>query len=235
MKSRKPGELTSYIKVRYEYKQNDFKIRKEIDRLFEVLNGLILGHKNVIIIIMLLLIRRKWLNGEYGYMKKIVILGIVCALMAMSGCRKKYVSPLEAPVMTKAPEDNAYDFDFDQMNNDVIETLQDEAIYTFVKDLSVSGDNDKKEIVLEADIIENVSDDAVELFMSDATKAIVSAASTQDFRIDKYTEDTFGNLFEIYSYKYKITCGEKIVREETINAGESVPFDPSMTKEQAVG
>lgn len=169
-------------------------------------------------------------------MTKLYLAVLMCAMMVLSGCSKKrYVSPLETPSMTEASEDAAYEFDFDQMNNDVIDSLQSEGIYSFVKDLAVYGDNDKKEISLEIAIDDNVSYDAVELLLTDATKAIVDEAHTQDFRIDNWDDSGFGNLFDLYSFKYKVTCGEETVRQEEIAAGESVPFDPTLNMERVVG
>lgn len=168
-------------------------------------------------------------------MKKLIGSVIICSAVLFSGCGKRYVSPLETPSMTKAAEDQAYEFDFDQLNNDVIESLQDEEIYSFVNDLSISGDNGNKEIVLEIDIKDNVLPDAIEMLLADSTKVIVDSAHTQDFRIDECTTDSFGNLFDMYSYHCVVKCGDQIVREENIKAGESVPFDPGMTFEQVIG
>ena len=168
-------------------------------------------------------------------MKKILFVVLCMAILSATGCRKRYVSPLETPIMTLAPEDREYVLDFDQLNNDVIETLQEKGMFEFVKDLDISGDNDKKEIVLNADITENVSESAIEYFLTEATKAIVDAASTQDFRITMYTEEDFGNLFEKYAYKYKVTCGEEVIVDETIEIGDSVPFDPTLTIENVIG
>ena len=168
-------------------------------------------------------------------MKKILFVVLCMAILSATGCRKRYVSPLETPILTLAPEDREYVLDFDQLNNDVIDTLQEKGMFEFVKDLDISGDNDKKEIVLKADITENVSEIAIEYFLTEATKAIVDAASTQDFRITMYTEEDFGNLFEKYAYKYKVTCGEEVIVDETIEIGDSVPFDPSLTLENVIG
>ncbi len=160
---------------------------------------------------------------------------MLALILTTTGCKKRYVSPLEKPNMTKAAEDQAYEFDFDQINNDVIDSLQEERIYSFVKDLEISGDNGTREIDLNIDIEENVSEDAIEFLLTDCTKAIVDAANTQDLRIDVYTNDSFGNLFDLYAFNYKVTCGDIIVREENLNIGDSVPFDPSMSFEQVVG
>ena len=168
-------------------------------------------------------------------MKKLLFAVLCLAILSASGCKKRYVSPLETPIMTLAPEDKEYVLDFDQLNNDVIDALQDKEIFGFVKNVEVSGDNDNKEIVLNADITDNVSDIAIEYFLTEATKAIVDAASTQDFRITMYSEEDFGNLFEKYAYKYKVTCGEEVKVDETIAIGGSVPFDPSLTLENVTG
>ena len=169
-------------------------------------------------------------------MKKICILGILClAILSAAGCKKKYVSPLETPNVTLAPEDKPYEFDFDQMNNDVIDSLQDEEIFGFVKELDVSGNNESKEIVLNVDIVENVSTDAIEYMLTEATRVIVDAAVTQDYRITSYTSDGFGNLFEKYAYKYKVTCGNEVLVDQVIEIGDSVPFDPSLTLENVTG
>ena len=169
-------------------------------------------------------------------MRKIYIVGVLClTIFAATGCKKSYVSPLETPNVTLAPEDKAYTFEFDQMNNEVIETLQDEEVFGFVKDMDVSGNNETKEIVLTVDIMENVSENALEYLLTEATKAIVDAARTQDYRITEYSDEDFGNLFEKFGYKYKVTCGDEVIVEEELAIGDSVPFDPSLTFEQVLG
>ena len=168
-------------------------------------------------------------------MRKIYIVILCLAVLSATGCKKKYVSPLEEPITTLAPEDKPYVLDFDQMNNDVIDALQEKQVFGFLKDIDVTGDNDNKEIVLNADITDNVSTDAIDLFMTEATKAIADAASTQDFRITSYNDEDFGNLFEKYTFKYKITCGEEVIADETIGIGDSVPFDPTLTIENVIG
>lgn len=168
-------------------------------------------------------------------MRKIIYVVALCTTIVMAGCKKGYVSPLETPSMTKAAEDRPYSFDYDQINNDVIDSLQDKGIYTFVKSLSVSGNDDAKEIQLDVDVIDDVSEEALELFLTDATKAIIEAANTQDLRIDSWTKDGFGNLFDMFSYKYRVTCGDTTLIEESLKAGDSVPLDPEITIEQVMG
>ncbi len=169
-------------------------------------------------------------------MRKIYIAILIClTVLASTGCKEKYVSPLEKPDMTLAAADAAYNLDFDQLNNDVLDTLQDKEIYGFVKDMEVSGDNGAMEIYYNVDIEENVSENALELLLTDATRAIVDAANTQDFRIDTYTDDGFGNLTDVYSLNLTVRCGDETVSEIKIAKGESIPFDPTLTIESVIG
>ncbi len=169
-------------------------------------------------------------------MRKIIFVILVCfTFLSSTGCKASYVSPLETPDVTKAADDAAYDLDYNQLNNDVIDTLQDKEIYGFVKDMELTGDNGAMEINFNAEIMENVSDDATELFLTDATKAIVDGACTQDFRFEGYTNDSFGNLSSIYGLNLTVRCGDEIVKEYKIAKGESIPFDPTLTIENVIG
>ena len=169
-------------------------------------------------------------------MRKIYIAILVClTMLASTGCKEKYVSPLEAPDMTLAAADAAYNLDFDQLNNDVLDTLQEKEIYGFVKEMEITGDNEVMEINYNVEIEENVSDDAVELLLTDAVRAIVDAANTQDFRIESYSDENFGNLSDIYNINLLVKCGDETVKEYKIEKGESIPFDPTLTLENVIG
>ncbi len=169
-------------------------------------------------------------------MRKIYIAILVClAVISVTACKESYVSPLETPDVTKAAEDASYDLDFDQLNNDVLDTLQGKEIYGFVKDMEVTGDNGAMEINFNAEIVEGVSDEATEILLTDATKAIVDGACTQDFRFEGYTDEGFGNLSSIYGLNMTVKCGEEVVKEYKIAKGESIPFDPTLSIENVIG
>ncbi len=169
-------------------------------------------------------------------MRKFYIVILLClAVLSATACKKRYVSPLETPDVTKAAAEASYDLDFDQLNNDVLEALQAKEIYGFVKDMEVTGDNGTMEINYNVDIEENVTDDATELLLTDAVKAIVDAACTQDFRFEGYTNDSFGNLTDIYGLNLTVKCGGEIVKEYKIAKGDSLPFDPTLSIENVIG
>ena len=48
------------------------------------------------------------------------------------------------------------------------------------------------------------------------------------FRIKKADDSQFGSVYDIYSYTYKVTCGDTTLYDTTINAGEDIPLDPSV-------
>ncbi len=160
---------------------------------------------------------------------------IVLSVSMLSACKPTYKSPLESPAVTKAAEDADYKLDFEQMEEDIGVSIQDAKVYTFIKNYKLDGDNESKTINVTFDISENVSEDAIEVLLTEVSRLIVDEAHMQDFRIDNCTDDSFGNLFDLYSYNYKVTCnGEEIVNN-FIDKGESLPFDPSLTIDNIIG
>lgn len=163
-------------------------------------------------------------------MKNLVIFGMT-ALVALSvtACKPTYEAPVDDPIMTTAPADAPYDMDFDQLNDDVIDSFsKTHVIFPFVKSMEISGDNDSKNIEVDIDIQEGVADEAVQVLLSDVTKKIDNNAYVQDFRIKKADDTQFGSVYDIYSYTYKVTCGDTTLYDTTIHAGESIPLDPSV-------
>lgn len=163
-------------------------------------------------------------------MKNIMILN-VAALVALSvtACKPSYEAPVDDPIMTTAPADAPYDMDFDQLNDDVIDSFsKTHVVFPFVKSMEISGDNDAKSIEVDIDIQEGVADYAIQVLLSDVTKKIDNNAYIQDFRIKKADDTQFGSVYDIYSYTYKVTCGDTTLYDTTINAGESIPLDPSI-------
>lgn len=151
------------------------------------------------------------------------------AAVSVSACKPTYEAPVDDPIMTTAPADAPYDMDFNQLNDDVIDSFsKTHVIFPFVKSMEISGNNDTKNIEVDIDIQEGVADEAVQVLLSDVTKKIDNNAYIQDFRIKKADDTQFGSVYDIYSYTYKVTCGDTTLFDTTINAGESIPLDPSV-------
>lgn len=153
----------------------------------------------------------------------------VLAAVSVSACKPTYEAPVDDPIMTTAPADAPYDMDFDQLNDDVIDSFsKTHVVFPFVKSMEISGDNDTKNIEVDIDIQEGVADYAVQVLLSDVTKKIDNNAYIQDFRIKKADDTQFGSVYDIYSYTYKVTCGEDTLYDETIQPGTEIPLDPSV-------
>lgn len=151
------------------------------------------------------------------------------AAVSVSACKPTYEAPVDDPIMTTAPADAPYEMDFDQLNDDVIDSFsKTHVIFPFVKSMEISGNNDTKNIEVDIDIQEGVADEAVQVLLSDVTKKIDNNAYIQDFRIKKADDTQFGSVYDIYSYTYKVTCGDTTLYDTTINVGEDIPLDPSV-------
>ena len=163
-------------------------------------------------------------------MKNFVILGVaVLAALSVTACKPTYEVPVDDPVMTTAPADAPYEMDFDQLNDDVIDGFsKTHVVFPFVKYMEISGDNDAKTIMATIDIQPDVDDYAVQVLLSDVTKKIDNNAYIQDFRIKQADDTQFGSVYDIYSYTYKVTCGDETLYDETIQPGTQIPLDPSV-------
>ena len=151
------------------------------------------------------------------------------AAVSVSACKPTYEAPVDDPIMTTAPADAPYEMDFDQLNDDVIDSFsKTHVVFPFVKSMEISGDNDTKNIEVDIDIQEGVADYAVQVLLSDVTKKIDNNAYIQDFRIKQADDTQFGSVYDIYSYTYKVTCDGETLYDETIQPGTEIPLDPSV-------
>ena len=144
------------------------------------------------------------------------------ALFFLVSCKPKY-GVNSAPVMTTAAADQVILIDFDQISDDVIESMDPED-FPFVKNLTISGSNDTHMVEVHAEIVDNVSNEALTIFLDQLMREISNAAAVQDFRYSKSTDDSYGSFFQKYRIHYVITKGEETVEDVTVQPGESSPF-----------
>ena len=144
------------------------------------------------------------------------------AMLCLVSCKPKY-GVNSAPVMTTAAADQVILIDFDQISDDVIESMDPED-FPFVKNLTISGSNDTHMGEVHAEIVDNVSNEALTIFLDQLMREISNAAAVQDFRYSKSTDDSYGSFFQKYGVHYVITKGEETVEDVTVQPGESFPF-----------
>lgn len=165
-------------------------------------------------------------------MKKysILVLAVVEAIMCVS-CKPKYQSPLDDPMKNTIAADSAYELDFTQLNNDVIDSYKEDNPFEFVKDVEIDGSNDTKTVDIKVEVMDDISPDAIDLFMSDLLKTIDANANTQDSRFAPSDEKSFGGLYNVYSVKYTVKDSTKEIYNKEIKAGEEIPFDAEASLE----
>ncbi len=165
-------------------------------------------------------------------MKKysVLVLAFVAAVMCVS-CKPKYKSPLDDPMKNTIAANSAYDLDFTQLNNDVIDNYKDDNPFEFVKNVEIDGSNDTKTVDVKVEVMDDISPDAIDLFMSDLLKTIDDNASTQDSRLAVSDDKSFGGLYKEYSVKYTVKDSTKEIYNKEIKAGEEIPFDASASLE----
>lgn len=163
-------------------------------------------------------------------LRRWMVVGVAAlAAVSVTACKPTYEAPVDDPIMTTAPADAPYEMDFDQLNDDVIDSFsKTHVVFPFVKSMEISGDNDTKNIEVDIDIQEGVADYAVQVLLSDVTKKIDYNAYVQDFRIKKPDDTQFGSVYDIYSYTYKVSCNGATLYDETIQPGTKIPLDPSV-------
>ena len=144
------------------------------------------------------------------------------AMLCLVSCKPKY-GVNSVPVMTTAAADQVILIDFDQISDDVIESMNPED-FPFVKNLTISGSNDTHMVEVHAEIVDNVSNEALTIFLDQLMREISNAAAVQDFRYSKSTDDSYGSFFQKYGVHYVITKGEETVEDVTVQPGESFPF-----------
>lgn len=159
-------------------------------------------------------------------MKNILYLVLACTIcISLTSCKPRYHTPVPDPLSVTIGADQVINIDFDQISNDVIETLSEKAqTYGFVKDLQISGTNDPKQVDITIEIMDDVSDDAIKLFMSDVLTQISEEACVQDSRYTEPSTDGLGSFYDSYAIHYEIKQGDADYENQTISAGETIPF-----------
>lgn len=170
--------------------------------------------------------------------KALILLGIVS--FSMVACAPKANKTLIETQSAERPArvPNQSGFDFYALHNYVIDGLMEEEtpfFYIVNGSVDISGDNEKKEIVLKCVTMDRTKVEDLDLFLSMAIRLIGDGCAEQDFKykpatIDKYdgyTYTDFGSVFNTYSLilDCKKQNGE-VLRNDNIKPGQKIPVDP---------
>ena len=165
-------------------------------------------------------------------LKRILVLTLILLSFTLNGCKPTYEAPVDAPETSVRSENDPYEIDFVQINNNVIDTFQDDyyqKTFPYIKNLEINGDNQSMTCTLNLEVIDNVSGDAIIALLTNLTLDIGEEAQMQDFRFELPNGKNFGTFFDKYSYHYVVTQSSQTIMDDTISAGDEMPFDPSLT------
>lgn len=165
-------------------------------------------------------------------MKRVLVLTLILLSFTLDGCKPTYEAPVDAPETSVRSKKDPYEIDFVQINNNVIDTFQDDyyqKTFPYIKNLEINGDNQSMTCTLNLEVINNVSGDAIIALLTSLTLDIGEEAQMQDFRFELPNGKNFGTFFDKYSYHYVVTQSGKTIMDDTVSAGDEMPFDPSLT------
>lgn len=166
---------------------------------------------------------------------------IVLSLISITliSCRKKKdYSDLRVEAPNRNIMTGAYDLDFYEMHNSVIDYLSSEATpFFFVKsgteNFEVDGSNEEKYISVRCVCLKGTTIEDVDLFLSMVLNGIASNASEQDYRFmrpsvgksGEYTD--FGTVFNTYELRIDAKNEDgTVLRNVSIKPGQSIPIEP---------
>lgn len=174
--------------------------------------------------------------------KKLIVLNLFFVLCLLASCKKTVDY---SKIKTTAPElrqlPGKYEIDFLEMHNYVIDSLQSETtpfFYIVNGKFDISGDNEKKEIVVKCTCLDGCVQDDVDLFFSYVLNLMSINASEQDYKYkaptmsDDGTYTDFGTVFN--SFNLRLFADKEsggILRDTYIVKGEKIPIDPRYIKE----
>ena len=144
-----------------------------------------------------------------------------------------------APEVRQVPIN--YGLDFTEMHNYVIDSLQSELtpfFYIVNGKFDISGDNDKKEIVVKCTCLNACVPEDVNLFFSYVLNLIGINASEQDYKYKAPSVSAdgtyldFGTVFN--SFDLRLFADKEsgdVIRDTYVKKGEPIPIDPRYIKE----
>lgn len=150
-------------------------------------------------------------------------------------CKKE----VEIPKSIDKPDftiDNSGELDFISLHNGVITALQSEVnpfFYIKEGEFDISGDSEKKNIVVTCTCINGTTIEDLDLFLSRVLCFIGIECAEQNFKFKApiVSKDgnykSFGTVFDTYSLELNCKCENGLVlRNDKIKAGEEIPVDP---------
>ena len=158
-------------------------------------------------------------------------------IFALFSCKKNVETKTEPNVKPDMNISNGEpNIDFTVMHNFVIDSISSQPtpfFYIVENKFDISGDNDKKNVVLTCTCLDGTTIEDLDLFLSMALNYVGINAAEQDFRFKAPTVNNdgsyndFGTFFNLYSLEiHADTQKGETLRNDFVKAGNKIPVDP---------
>lgn len=167
-----------------------------------------------------------------GLISLIFLCFVVCICSSCTSSTPEYRGPAINPIKDAQTAD--VQLDFVELHNFVIDHLKnDYTPFFYIKEgeFDISGDNEKKEIVLSFNCIEKTTEQDAALFVVWVTKLIGNGAADQYTKYKPSTNETFGEIFNDYTLVIDGKLEGKKFINKTIKPGEEMPYDARYVKD----
>jgi len=152
-------------------------------------------------------------------------LGVLCLLTACV--------PTEKTELKGSPDfakESKLTLNMDQLHNDALDLFDNPEIYVFIEDVSIGGDDEKKQIVITAQAVSEAAKEDAEHFAAAVIRHVNDAAAEQSSLVRRSSSEDFGGLWETYDLQLTVTQGSegKKLLELAVKHGEKIGLDPDV-------
>lgn len=138
-------------------------------------------------------------------MKKLLIM--IACMALLSGCTESTIVSPDSETVVGNPNfetEEDVSLDWSQVSSDAEDMFNDTANYKYSKDFHFYLEPNKKQIMLVWVVADDFPDDEIGTYAEDLIKGFNDIVATQDFSIDRSSEDSYGGLWKEYALSYSI-------------------------------
>ncbi len=145
------------------------------------------------------------MKGLKSNMKKFLIM--IACMALLSGCTQSTIVSPDSETVVGNPNFETQDdvsIDWSQVSNDAEDMFNDTSNYEYSKDFHFYLEPNKKQVMLVWVVSDDFPDDQIGTYAEDLIKGFNDVVATQDFSIDKSSEDSYGGLWKDYALSFSI-------------------------------
>ena len=138
-------------------------------------------------------------------MKKLLIM--IACMALLSGCTKSTIVKPDSETVVADPNfetQEGIEIDWTQVSTDAEDVFNDTSSYEYSRDFHFYMEPNKKQIMLIWVVADDFPDEEIGTYAEDLIKGFNDVVATQDFSIERSSEDSYGGLWKQYALSYSI-------------------------------